>query len=116
MGHVEFLWRWCVLVILCQLSVSTGLDPEGYGKVEGGTGVPKYQAWMTEDRSYQERYMIHVQPKSESCFFLESLEEGFVLNIHYVVLNTKNGAQLDISMRLRDLDKRLITFQVERIG
>jgi len=112
MGQLHFIWTWSVVVILCEISLSTGLDPEGYGKVEGtATGVPKYQAWVTETQSYQERYMIHVQPKSESCFFLENLEEGFILNIHYVVLNTKNGAQLDISMRLRDPDKRLITFQ-----
>lgn len=109
---------WCLVVILGQVSLSTGLDPEGYGNVADAVkrvaeGVQKYQNWVDtpSDKSYQERYMIHVAPKSESCFFLENLMEGFVLNIHYVVLNTKNGAQLDISMRLRDPDKRLITFQ-----
>ena len=62
----------------------------------------------TEQKSYQERHMIMVPPKQESCFFVENLYEGFVLNIHYVVLNTKNGVQLDVSMRLRDPDKRMI--------
>jgi len=67
-----------------------------------------------EDKSYQERYTIFVQSKSESCFFLENLEVNYILNLHYMVISSKNGAQLDISTRLRDPEDKLVTFQARK--
>ena len=65
-----------------------------------------------EDRVYQERYKMVIAPKSESCIFIEQLEVDWTLSISYVVTSSKNGAQMDITLRLRDPDKRMVTYQV----
>merc|ERR1711892_210766 len=61
--------------------------------------------------SFQERHRMMIQPKTESCFFLADMQEEYVINIRYLVMSSKNGKQLDISMRLRDNTKRMITYQ-----
>ena len=63
------------------------------------------------ERVFQERYRMVIAPKSESCVFLEQLEVGWKLSISYLVTSSKNGAQLDITMRLRDPDNRMVTYQ-----
>ena len=68
----------------------------------------------TEDRVYQERYKMVIGPKSESCIFIEQLEVDWTLSLSYVVTSSKNGAQLDITLRLRDPDKRMVTYQGRR--
>ena len=55
-----------------------------------------------------------IQPKTESCFFLADMQEEYVINIRYLVMSSKNGKQLDITMRLRDNTKRMITYKVDR--
>ena len=67
-----------------------------------------------EDRVYQERYKMVIAPKSESCIFIEQLEVDWTLSISYVVTSSKNGAQMDITLRLRDPDKRMVTYQGRR--
>ena len=64
--------------------------------------------------SFQERHRMMIQPKTESCFFLADMQEEYVINIRYLVMSSKNGKQLDITMRLRDNTKRMITYQVDR--
>ena len=66
------------------------------------------------ESSFQERHKMIILPKTESCFFLENMQEGYELNIRYLVMSSKNGKQLDITMRLRDNTKRMITYQVDR--
>ena len=65
--------------------------------------------------SFQERHRMIIPPKTESCFFLADMQEGYVINIRYLVMSSKNGKQLDITMRLRDNTKRMITYQVASI-
>ena len=64
------------------------------------------------ESSFQERHKMIILPKTESCFFLENMQEGYELNIRYLVMSSKNGKQLDITMRLRDNTGRMITYQV----
>eukprot|EP00091_Calanus_sinicus_P016741 TRINITY_DN36271_c0_g1_i1.p1 TRINITY_DN36271_c0_g1~~TRINITY_DN36271_c0_g1_i1.p1 ORF type:complete len:125 (+),score=35.03 TRINITY_DN36271_c0_g1_i1:170-544(+) len=52
-----------------------------------------------------------IPPKTESCFFLADMQEGYMVNIRYLVMSSKNGQQLDITMRLRDNTGRMITYQ-----
>ena len=68
----------------------------------------------TEERVYQERYKMVIAPKSESCIFIEQLEVDWTLSLSYLVTSSKNGAQLDITLRLRDPDKRMVTYQGRR--
>jgi len=60
------------------------------------------------EQQYEERYTITIQPRSTSCFFLEDLQAGYVLSIHYLVLSTKGGTQMDIGMTLKDPEKRMV--------
>ena len=55
-----------------------------------------------------------ISPKTESCFFLPDLQEGYQLSINYLVVSSKNGKQQDITMRLRDPKRRLVTYQGRR--
>ena len=64
------------------------------------------------ERTYQERYTVTVQPRGQSCFFLEDLEDGYVISIHYLVITTKGGEQMDISMNLKDSTGKMVVFQV----
>ena len=52
-----------------------------------------------------------IPPKTESCFFLADMQEGYVINIRYLVMSSKNGKQLDITMRLRDNTRSVIRHQ-----
>jgi len=60
------------------------------------------------EQQYEERYTITIQPRSTSCFFIEDLQAGYVLSIHYLVLSTKGGTQMDIGMTLKDPEKRMV--------
>ena len=62
--------------------------------------------------AFQERHTMIINPKTESCFFMEYMQIGYVINIRYLVISSKNGKQQDITMRLRDHTKRMITYQV----
>ena len=62
--------------------------------------------------SFQERHRMMIPPKTESCFFLANMQEGYMINIRYLVMSSKNGQQLDITMRLRDNTGQMITYQV----
>ena len=66
---------------------------------------------QTDETSYQERHKLIISPKSESCFFLANLQEGYQLSISYQVVSSKNGKQQDINMKLRDPKKMLVTYQ-----
>ena len=66
---------------------------------------------QTDENSYQERHKLIISPKTESCFFLANLQEGYQLSISYLVVSSKNGKQQDITMRLRDPKKMLVTYQ-----
>merc|ERR1711892_1202023 len=66
------------------------------------------------ESSFQERHKMIILPKTESCFFLENIQEGCELNIRYLVMSSKNGKQLDITMRLRDNTGRMITYQGQK--
>ena len=61
---------------------------------------------------FQERHKMIIHPKTESCFFLADMQEGYIINLRYLVMSSKNGKQQDITMRLRDNTKRMITYQV----
>lgn len=63
---------------------------------------------------YEARYTVFVMNRAESCFFLENMKEGYTINLHYLVISTKNGAQLDISMRIKDPKGRLVAFQARK--
>ena len=66
--------------------------------------------------TYQERYIVNIAERSQACYFLEDLEEGYILSIHYTVLSEKNGEQLDISMNMKDSKNKMIVFQVYQWG
>ena len=66
---------------------------------------------QSDENSYQERHKLIISPKTESCFFLANLQEGYQLSISYLVVSSKNGKQQDISMRLRDPKRLLVTYQ-----
>jgi len=65
-------------------------------------------------QTYQERYTINVEPRSQSCFFIEDLQVGYGLSVHYTVLSTKNGNPLDISFQLKDSNHKMLFFQVRK--
>ena len=65
-------------------------------------------------KSYQDRYTIFVQQKSESCFYLENMQVDYVLSVHYMVLSSTNGKQLDINMRIRDPENRMVIYQARK--
>jgi len=60
---------------------------------------------------FQERHKMIIHPKTESCFFLADMQAGYMINLRYLVMSSKNGQQQDITMRLRDNTKRMITYQ-----
>ena len=64
-----------------------------------------------QERVFQERYKMVIAPKSESCIFLEQLEVDWTLSLSYMVTSSKNGNQMDITLRLRDPEKRMVTYQ-----
>ena len=64
--------------------------------------------------NFQERYTITVEARSQSCFFIEDLEVGYGLSVHYTVLSTKNGNQMDISFQLKDTAGKMVVFQVRK--
>ena len=72
------------------------------------------EVFTDPNKSYQEKYTIFVQQKSESCFFLENMKVDYILSIHYMVLSSSNGKQLDINMRVRDPDNRLVIYQARK--
>jgi len=74
---------------------------------QGGQAAGAVQEGEGEQQ-YEERYTITIQPRSTSCFFLEDLQAGYVLSIHYLVLSTKGGTQMDIGMTLKDPEKRMV--------
>jgi len=79
----------------------------GQGVHQGGQAAGAMQEGEGEQQ-YEERYTITIQPRSTSCFFLEDLQAGYVLSIHYLVLSTKGGTQMDIGMTLKDPEKRMV--------
>ena len=120
------------LLLFTLLQVIQCLNPEAYGVGDGyqdidfkagyrraremreaalgkGSQGPKEEVM---ERTYQERYTVTVQPRGQSCFFLEDLEDGYVISIHYLVITTKGGEQMDISMNLKDSTGKMVVFQV----
>ena len=77
------------------------------GKV--GADGPKEEVLQT---TYQERYTINIAPRAQSCFFLEDLEDGYIISLHYLVVSDKGGEQMDISMNLKDSKNKMVVFQV----
>ena len=63
---------------------------------------------------FKERYTIHVEPRSQSCFFIEDLQVDYVLSLQYTVLSTKSGNQMDISFQLKDASGKMVVFQVRK--
>jgi len=63
---------------------------------------------------YDARFTLQIANRAESCFYLENLKEGYVIDLHYLVVSTKNGNQLDISMRMKDPSHQLVTFQARK--
>jgi hypothetical protein len=121
------------LIFFTLMQVLQCLNPDAYGT--GGKGVgDAYQAKYRRARemreaslgkagaegpkeevlqtTYQERYTINIAPRAQSCFFLEDLEDGYVISIHYLVISDKGGEQMDISMNLKDSKNKMIVFQV----
>jgi len=72
---------------------------------QGGQAAPAVEEG---EQQYEERYTITIQPRSTSCFFLEDLQAGYTISIHYLVLSTKGGTQMDIGMTLKDPEKRMV--------
>ena len=62
----------------------------------------------------QERHTITVEPRSQTCFFIEDLEVGYVISLHYTVLSIKSGKQMDISFQLKDSTKKMVVFHVRK--
>ena len=42
------------------------------------------------------------------------MKVDYILSIHYMVLSSSNGKQLDINMRVRDPDNRLVIYQARK--
>ncbi|XP_023335209.1 uncharacterized protein LOC111706546 isoform X1 [Eurytemora carolleeae] len=99
-----------ILLIILILHNVNALDPAAYGNPSGQLSTQD----PVPNLEYQARYTINVLNRAENCFFLENLKEGYIVNIHYLVISTKNGNQLDISMRLKDAQNKLITFQARK--
>ena len=53
-----------------------------------------------------------IYPRTQSCLFLDNLKAGYMVNIRYLVLSSKNGKQQDITMKLKDNTGRMISYQV----
>ena len=66
---------------------------------------------QSDENSFQERHKLIISPKTESCFFLPNLQEGYQLSVSYLVVSSKNGKQQDITMRLRDPKRILVTYK-----
>merc|ERR1712062_591725 len=62
-------------------------------------------------KTFQERHKMIIQPRTQSCLFLDKLKTEYVVNIRYLVLSSKNGKQQDITMRLKDNTGRMISYQ-----
>merc|ERR1712062_4330 len=62
-------------------------------------------------KTFQERHKMIIQPRTQSCLFLDKLKTEYVVNIRYLVLSSKNGKQQDITMRLKDNTGRIISYQ-----
>merc|ERR1712215_340055 len=126
----QYVTRLCLVQLVTLFLAVQCLNPEAYGL--GKEGLEKYGAAYAKAResrykmqkegpqdekeeileqTYQERYTISVQPRAQSCFYLEDLEEGYRISVHYVVLSTKGGEQMDIGMNLRDSTGKFTVFQ-----
>ena len=55
-----------------------------------------------------------MEPRSQSCFFIEDLEVDYVLSLHYSVLSIKSGNQMDISFQLKDAAGKMVVFHVRK--
>ena len=55
-----------------------------------------------------------MEPRSQSCFFIEDRALGYGLSIHYTVLNTGSGGKKDISFQLKDPKGKLVVFHVRK--
>ena len=55
-----------------------------------------------------------MEPRAQSCFFIEDLALGYGLSIHYIVLNTGAGGKKDISFQLKDPQGRMVVFHVRK--
>ena len=73
-------------------------------------------AGQTDETFFQERHKMIISPKSESCFFLANMQEGYQMSISYQVVSSKNGKQQDITMRLRDPRNLLVTYQGRKMS
>ena len=120
------------VILLTLLHLLQCLNPDAYATAGKGVGEA-YQAKYRRARemreasfvkgsdslkeevmqkTYQERYTINIAPRAQSCFFLEDLEDGYVISIHYLVVSDKGGEQMDISMNLKDSNSKMVVFQV----
>ena len=100
-------YRLCILISVF-LQIQQCLAP-AYQRPEAQNEV------LTDpSKTYQEKYTIFVQQKSESCFFLENMLVDYVLSVHYMVLSSSNGKQLDITMRIRDPENRMVVYQARK--
>ena len=96
-------YRLCILISVQQCLAPAHQRPEALNEVP-----------TDPSKSYQERYTIFVQQKSESCFFLENMLVDYVLSILYMVLSSSNGKQLDMLMRIRDPENRMVIYQARK--
>ena len=55
-----------------------------------------------------------MEPRAQSCFFIEDLALGYGLSIHYTVLNTGSGGKKDISFQLKDPQGKMVAFHVRK--
>ena len=107
-----------------------GLQDRLLRKQEGEQEKEPEKEQEKQEQSYEERYTITIQPRSSSCFFLEDLQEGYTISVHYLVLSTRcapapapcsnsypcsnfyyptsGGQQMDLAMTLRDPDRTMI--------
>ena len=56
-----------------------------------------------------------MEPRGQSCFFIEDLELGYGLSVHYTVLNTGSGGKKDISFQLKDPRGKMVAFHVRKV-
>ena len=56
-----------------------------------------------------------MEPRAQSCFFIEDLAIGYGLSIHYIVLNTGSGGKKDISFQLKDPQGKMVVFHVRKV-
>ena len=55
-----------------------------------------------------------MEPRSQSCFFIEDLQVDYVLSLHYAVISTKSGNQMDISFQMKDATGKMVIFHVRK--